>query len=90
MTLRLPAPVISWQPRSRLHYAPYQRSRDPLWLLTVEELSALPSGTCVVGVDDRVYVVGFDQIPTERSFEFLRVGLLGSQLSQLPLPGLER
>lgn len=78
-------------PFSKLNQEPwYQRPNypptpgtpeDPVWLLTPQELEALPGGTRLHCIDKSIVVVGIDNIDNGTRSGYIAYGILESELN---------
>ena len=69
-------------PATRDTNNPWDKSEDPLWLLTPDELKAVPDGTVLHGIMGGTTTVGVDVIDDDTRFGVTAWGLRESQLTE--------
>lgn len=76
--------IIEWVPQSKLNNNPWDKTDDPLWLLTVEEFNQCRPGTDLGCINGSVYTIGEDDIDLDIRFGLIAFGFYESQLPKMP------
>lgn len=69
-------------PQTKINDNPWDRTDDPLWLLTPDELKLVPNGATLHCISNETVVVGTDKIDNDTRFGLLAYGVLESQLAE--------
>ena len=72
--------LVEFIPHSRINQNPWDKSSDPLWLLTPKEYEQVPNGTPFECISGQQVIKGIDYIDQDSRFGYIAFGWRDSWL----------